>query len=229
MECDKIESDYVLARFKMSKRKRCKKRLFLILLIIFLIAFLIFLYFNKIANPLIIAYGEAQVNKLLVEASNSAISKINTFSYENLIHINYDSDNTISSIIADGQKINSIANSLAFDTQNQINDLSSIGIYIPIGTLSGISFLIGKGSNINLSVNPIGSVKCDFYTSFSSAGINQTLHKIYVVIESQASLILPFQTQKIKNSTKYLVSECVIIGKVPSTYLNITSLKDLYK
>ena len=126
MECDKIESDYVLARFKMSKRKRCKKRLFLILLIIFLIVFLIFLYFNKIANPLIIAYGEAQVNKLLVEASNSAISKINTFSYENLIHINYDSDNTISSIIADGQKINSIANILAVDTQNQINDL---GIY----------------------------------------------------------------------------------------------------
>lgn len=166
---------------------------------------------------------------MLVEASNNAISKINTFSYDNLIHINYDSNNSISSIIADSQAINNIANTLAIDTQKQINDLSSLGITIPIGTFSGISFLIGKGSDVNLSVNPIGSVKCEFYTSFTSAGINQTLHKIYVAIESQASLILPFQMQKIKNLTSYLISECVIIGEVPSTYLNITSLKDLYK
>lgn len=229
MNCDEIESEYVLSKFKMSKKKRNRKKLFAIFLVLFLLFFLIFLYFNKIANPLILYYGEAEVEKMLVTASNNAILNNNSISYENLIQIDYASDNSISSIICSASEINSLTNNLVTTTQNEIDSETRLGINIPLGTLSGISFLIGKGSDVNFAVNPMGRVKCTFNTSFTSAGINQTSHKIYALIECEASLILPFQMKKISSKVEYLISEFLIVGKVPSTYLNITSLNDLIK
>lgn len=229
MNCDEIESEYVLSKFKMSKKRRNRKKVFAVFLVIFSILFLVFLYFHNTLNPLILYYGEAEVEKLLVSASNEAILDVNSVSYDNLIQISYASDNTISSIVCNGSEINVLSNSLVMNAQNRLDENARLGINIPIGTLTGISFLIGKGSNVNFAVNPIGSVKCTFNTSFTSAGINQTSHKIYALIECEASLILPFQMKKINTKIEYLISEFLIVGKVPDTYLNITSLNDLIK
>ena len=230
MDCDKIESEYVLSKFKLRKRRHNKKKLFVILLTIFFCVVLIFMYFNNIVNPLILSYGEAQVRELLLVSSNKAIRDINDVSYQDLITINYDSDNkSVTSIYCNSWEINKLSNSIALTNQQMLDNNAQIGINIPIGTLSGISFFIGKGSDINFIVEPKGRVKCDFFTTFTGAGINQTSHKIFVRVQSEASLILPFTSKAITHSVDYLVSEFLIVGEVPSVYFNTTNLSDLYK
>lgn len=181
---------------------------------------------KKIVNPIATSYGEAEVKRMLVKSSNNAILNISTIKYDDIITINYSEDG-ISSIVANTATINTIANSLAIETQKEIELNSSLGIKIPIGTLSGVTFLTGKGHKISFAVNPLGNVTCSFYTTFTDAGINQTSHKIYVIISSEATLIMPFASKDISSSIEYLISECLIIGKVPSTYVNISSLSDL--
>ena len=155
-------------------------------------------------------------------ACNQAISEASIVNnYYDLVTVEYDSNNTISMVRANTEMINKISNILAQTTQEIIKKNCEIGLKIPIGTLSGIGFFSGKGFKINFNISPIGSVICHFYTTFTSAGINQTNHKIFVNIESNCSIILPFKTCVVNTKADYLLTECVIVGSVPTTYLNI--------
>lgn len=192
-------------------------------------SFLFFQYLINVVNPIIFTYGESEISKLLVTSCNNAILNISTVSYDDLIEIDYDSGGKISAIFANASRINNLANSLAIESQREIDLHAVLGISIPFGTCTGIGFLSGKGSAINFSVTPIGNVTSQFYTAFTSVGINQTSHKIFVSIKSEAALILPFGTKMVRKNIDYLVTECLIVGEVPSTYLNISSLGELYK
>jgi len=226
---DEINSCYVKSHIKLCKKRKIRKKIIIISLVTSFFLFLICQYFVNVVNPIIFAYGEAEINRLLVSSSNSAILNISTVSYDDLITINYDINNDISSIVANSSSINILANSLAIETQREIDLNAKMGISIPFGTCTGIGFLSGKGSDINLSVSPIGNVTSQFFTSFSSVGINQTSHKIFITIKSEASLILPFGTKNVTKSIDYLLCECLIVGDVPNTYLNVSSLGELCK
>ncbi len=226
---DEINSCYVKSHFRLCKKRKFKKKVIIISLVISFFVFLTCQYFINVVNPIIFVYGEAEINRLLVSSSNNAIYNTSTITYDDLITINYDINNDISSIVANSVKINNLANSLAIETQREVDLNAKLGISIPFGTCTGLGFLSGRGSNINLSVSPIGNVTSKFYTSFTSVGINQTSHKIFITIKSEASLILPFGTKSISKSIDYLVCECLIVGDVPNTYLNVSSLSELYK
>lgn len=227
MSCQEYESEYMTNKIKIAKKKRIKKVLFILCFVVLFIVVSVLLFLGKVVNPIVMSYGEAQVNKMLAVSSNSAINEITAINYSDLIDVRYSASGDVLSIKANTSEINKIGNTLAIHTQNKIDKVATAGVNIPIGTLSGIAFLSGVGTNATFKVNPIGNVKCNFYTSFSSCGINQTVHKIYVTIESEASLILPFGMKVIKSENSYVASEFVIVGKVPNTYLNITSLDDL--
>lgn len=67
---------------------------------------------------------------------------------------------------------------------------------------------------------PIGNVLCKFSSKFTSAGINQTLHSIFVDVQTSVSIILPTRTVQVGGSSQVLIAESVIVGKVPDVYLN---------
>ena len=227
MNCQEYQSQYVKNKIKIAKKKKLKKMLLISLLIAILCLASIFAFLKNVVNPIVLAYGEAQINKMLTISSNNAINEIATINYTDLVEVNYSQSGEILSIKANTNEINRIGNTLALSTQNKIDEATTMGVNIPIGTLTGIAFLSGIGDNISFKVNPIGNAKCSFYTSFTSCGINQTSHKIYVEIENEASLILPFGIKIITCKNSYIASEFVIVGKVPNTYFNITSLDDL--
>lgn len=224
-ECEK---KYLKKHFKVSRSKKFKRRLTICFLLIILLTSLIFLYFAKIVNPIIFSYGEANIQKLLTVSSNNAIGEItNSLKYDDFVKITYADNGDILAIEAEVSKINQISNNLAKTTQDEIDNKSQLGLNIPIGTCTGIGLLSGKGNYINLNIEPIGNASCNFYTIFEEAGINQTSHKIYVSIDAEASLILPFGFKKIRKTTNYLLAECVIVGKIPDIYFGIHDLSTL--
>ena len=209
----------ILEIYKARRKKRLKKRIFFILSLVLIFLFCFGIYLKKVARPIILMAGREEVRSLVVSSCNNAILNISTISYDDIVSINY-KNGKIQSIVADTSKINAIANALAIETQKELALSSDYTFSVPLGTLSGISFLSGKGSKVSFSISPIGYVKCKYHTSFESAGINQTSHKIFVTICATASLILPFYSENIQIETDYLICECVIVGEVPSVYLN---------
>ena len=210
------------------KRKR-KRRILIGCFSISIIIFLIFTYIIKIFNPIVENYSIAEVNKLLAKSTNKAIESVNLkFSYEDLVKISYNSIGEIISISANQMKVNELSNFLAIKTQYELEKVLNVKIKIPLGTCSGISFLSGKGPKIDIDVSSIGTINCSFKTRFESAGINQTNHKIYVNIETKTLLILPFVSKNLSINSEYLISECLIVGKVPDIYFGFSSIKDIY-
>lgn len=160
---------------------------------------------------------------------NNAINDIimESVVYDDIINIIYNKQGNIEVIQANYIEINSMIKDLSLLTEVYINNFGSNGVNIPIGNFTGIPLLVGAGPDVNLKVKPIGAVVCKFSSKFESAGINQTNHKIYLTVSSSISAVVPLVTTSIMVEQQVLISESIIIGKVPEVYLYSDQLDTL--
>ena len=66
----------------------------------------------------------------------------------------------------------------------------------------------------------MASAEGNYRNDFTSAGVNQTLHRILLDVSVTARLLLPGGVVETQVSTPVCVAETVIIGQPPQTYLN---------
>jgi sporulation protein YunB len=198
----------------------------LVLLTLFIILFFIV---DRNMAPVIIDMAESKVRASTIKAMNDAVHTImaNPLKYTDLIKITQDNDGKISMIQADTVRMNEIATDTALQTQQNITDLGRQGVGIPIGSVLGGELLAGRGPDVYAKIIPIGSVTTDFESEFQNEGINQTRHKIYMIVHAAVRIVIPTQNKEIDVDTKVLVTECIIIGDVPNSYVNVSDLADL--
>lgn len=201
------------------------KKLILFITIFIIIIFLCSYFFNSV-SPTIIAFSEAKIKSLTTSAVNSAIFDVmlEPLTYGDLVTIIKNEAGDITLIEANSIVINKLARDMAQSTETYIEKMGEQEVKIPIGTLSGSPLLAGKGFKVTIKVLPLGSVKCQFISEFESAGINQTRHKIYLDVIASISIVLPTSQSTVKINTPVLVSESILIGKVPETYLSAGSI-----
>ncbi len=216
-------------RIKRHGRLKKKTKLIIALSIIFAMILLIFLFFNTYVNPVIITISEAKIQSLTSQSVNSAVQTVinNTNVYDEIIQISTDSEGNITTFQVKSVLINKLAREIGKLAQQNLQLTGSEGIDIPLGTLSGIPFLVGSGPNVYFKVQPIGTLTSSFTSEFMSAGINQTNHRIYMNVQASVNIVLPTASKTIQTNTQILLCESIIIGKVPDTYLNSTSLDEM--
>ena len=69
-----------------------------------------------------------------------------------------------------------------------------------------------------------GTVETDLRTEFVEAGINQTLHRIYLEVKCNVNILTPYHTIKETIINQVLLVEGVIVGNIPDTYYNLEGL-----
>lgn len=207
---------------RLYKKKSLKKITITTIVIIVLISCLFLWLFT--ANSALINSVEVNSNALVNKAINSAITDVltNKIAYDTLISVERDNEGNITMINANFHQINALSRDFAKKTEEKIEDFGVSGIAIPIGTFSGINILIGRGPAITAMVKPVGAVSCNFLTQFESAGINQTNHKIFLQISVDVGVVMPLSTYTFSTKQNIILSESVLIGKVPQMYLNYT-------
>jgi sporulation protein YunB len=210
---------------KLKKHKRRFIVLFVVLLIVTGIVSLV-VYNMTQAKPTIVAYATAQSKAKTTTALNMALFQIYNegTSYDDLIRIERNTDNEVVLLSADTMKINRLAKNTAVFVQTYLNEITDVDVTIPWGTITGFPILTGVGSEIRLEVDPVSTVLCNFESSFTSAGINQTLHRILIKVDVSLNVIMPTSREVIDIQVPVIVAENLIIGTVPATYLNITQL-----
>lgn len=92
------------------------------------------------------------------------------------------------------------------------------------GSFTGFKLLSGKGPGIPIRISSIGNVETDLRSEFTAQGINQTLHRVYLQVECEISILTPFENITEKITNQVLIAENVIVGKIPSTYYNLNGL-----
>ncbi len=218
-----------MRKFKFKKRFNFKSKWFIATAILVVIIVLIILFFNFCVNPVILTISEAKIKSITSQSVNSAVQTVisNNNMYDDLIQITTDSEGNIASFQVNTILINKMAKEIGKTAQQNLNLLSSEGVDIPLGTLTGIPALVGTGPTLYFNVDPIGTISSSFNSEFVSAGINQTNHRIFMNMKASVCVVLPTATKNIETNTQVLLCESIIIGKVPDTYLNSDSLDEM--
>jgi sporulation protein YunB len=212
-------SEYIY--YKKKNRKKSFKRffyLFLALLIIFLLVF----YNEKIVEPNVRKICQDKIYSINAKCVNDAILECLNFgvNYEDLIIVEKNQQNEITLMSANSVYMNKISREMLDKVSLNIDAKLKNGVPIPIFAFSGIELLSGYGKEINFKSISVSSVNCNFVSDFKSAGINQTLHNIYLEIKTIIRVDFPTDKYEEDFSTKVLLTEAVLVGKIPEVYLN---------
>ena len=207
---------------RQKKRKKAIKKLLisLVFFVVLSIAFAFWMYWRSM-TPTILDIAVVRVQSESTRAINEAVLSVfeSGVSYSDLVTIEKNTDNEVVLLTANSVLSNSLARNTSLLVQAKINKLFENSIEIPIGTLSGVPLLNEMGPTVCIAVSPVGSVSCSFVSEFASAGINQTLHRIYLNVNSRVDLIVPTLHHTVDICTPILICETVIVGKVPQTFL----------
>lgn len=211
------------------KYKRKRKRLAIAISSIILLVAVVVVYIRFVVTPVVKTVAEEKVRALTVSTVNAAVTSVLEAepSFVDMVEYGHDANGDLNSIKINATRVNAVMQRSVQKTQNGLSDMISSGVNIPVGSVSGITFLSGKGPNLNVAVIPVGSVDARLRSEFSEIGINQTIHKIYLSLDSTIKIIIPGAGNTIKSSSEVLLVESVIIGKVPDTYLNATTMEDM--
>ena len=201
----------------MKKRKNLAR--IIVILIIFI---LVFCYYIKLVHPVIKDFSKAKISALTEQAVNEAVSNVinTTLNYDKIININYTTTGEISYLHANQYVINSITREVVKNAQQNMLKLGEEAIPLPLGSFTGISIFNGRGPNVKLQMVPVGIISSSFKSQFTSVGINNTLHQLYLDINAKVELILPVKNATIITHQTVLLCEGVIVGKVPEFYLS---------
>lgn len=91
-------------------------------------------------------------------------------------------------------------------------------VVVPLGSAVGLTLLAGAGPGIAVQILPVGSVQAAFSTDFTTAGINQTRHRISLVLTANVQIVIPTGAKNVQASTQMAMAESIIVGKcrIPS-------------
>ena len=220
---------YAMPYIVVSKSKKIKKRrkiirsfaLVLSILIVIAVLLSINIYWRS-TLPTLLDITQARISAQTVMVINQAVetSLADADLFDTLITVERDNQGNISLLTANSVLANQIARKTAILSQNRLDQLAKEQIEVPFGTISGIPLFSEMGPEIVITVTPIGAVNCTFTSTFESVGINQTLHRMFIQVECKMDLIIPQMHHTMECVVPILVSESIIIGKVPSTYLS---------
>ena len=205
-----------------NSRKRNQKKNFLKITFTLLFVLLIGLIFFEIrAKPVIIEVAVAQSENIASSIIENAIVEVlykNGITYSTLVEIEKDKQDRVTTVKADTIKMNMLKSEIGSEISNKILDTVSREISIPLGTILGVSALSGKGPKIKTTVTLASNVTSTINNTFTSAGINQTLHEIYVNVNATIYVVMPKNSATAEVNSNYCIAQTVIIGTVPETF-----------
>lgn len=206
-----------------------RRKLLLFFAIIFVFIILFILVMEYLVSPIILKTGKSKIDEVSTKAVNDSISEVmlGTVTYDDLIHIVTDGNGKISMLQANSIVINTLTQDVVKKASNLLFNKIYDPLYIPLGSFSGVPAFSNWGPIVTIELSPYGNVTCKFVSKFISAGINQTIHKIYTVVDTKVSVILPLNKLVCENSFEVLICESLIIGEVPDTYLMAEEKGDL--
>ena len=183
------------------------------------------LHMKPVVVDLATARTSNAVNRIVVAAVNDAVDS-GRIDYEQLVDFDKDAEGHVTALRSNMAAFNRLQASIADDILQRMVEVSSTDLAIPIGTLTGSPLLAGRGPCLRVRMQSVGTATARFDNQFSSAGINQTRHRIILDVDVHVSILLPGLTTYTKVSNEISVAETVIVGGVPETYTYFSTTPD---
>ncbi len=210
-------------------RKNAYKKLFAMMIIFIGIILVLFSLDNKL-KPLLEMLSESRSKSIATKIINQTVTKeLETMgiTYESLVDIERDKNGTVTSLNMDMVKLNQFKSSISTAVQDAINKCETQKISLPLGTIIGGDYFVGRGPALKFNLELSASVVSDIESAFDSAGINQTRHQIILNITASTYAVIPWYKNANTVTTNFVIAETVIVGLVPDYYTNVENSDDV--
>ena len=175
-------------------------------------------------QPIVATAAQAQAVNTLTAVVDGAIAAglgEQGLDYADFVAVHRDETGGITSLVTDMAAMNHLRAQLVARVLSALEEVEISQLAIPLGSLWDSDFLWARGPKLRVHAMRVGTVSAEFSSQFSEAGINQTLHRIYLDVRVPLTLILPGGQTKAEVAAQLCVAETVIVGQVPGTYLTV--------
>ena len=213
--------------YKNNGKNYAKKKITSLILLIMFIAAMTSKFIIQAISPIIDRQCLYMAKNIATKVSNERASDTMTkYKYDDLCIVSKDEKGNIKMISANTIAINEIVSDITLKIEEGLRQEENSRFYINMGSFTGSRLLAGVGPQIKIQMNTIGTIDTKLESVFTSSGINQTLHRIYLQVECEVSVLTPFHTVDERITNQILLTEAVIIGTTPSTYYNFESANE---
>ena len=198
-------------------------RFFLRLLVVFAVVLGGLLLFRSHYRPLLRELAETQIKNATSDLTNDALTELlarDSNAYDRIVYFEKDLNGRITAMKTNILEVNRMKTEILEIINQEILDWDTAKLGIPIGSLIFPELFAGKGFCIPVHVLSIRNSDASFESRFQQAGINQTLHRLMMEVNVDASILVLGQTESFSLTSEVVAAETVIVGEVPGTFLN---------
>lgn len=195
---------------------------FLLLLLFFLGVGLIWI--DRVFGATLLKIAEVKVVHLATEIIYRSVQDqvLNrNFQYQDFVQVHKDDRGRVVFLQANTVKVTRIAAEIALSAQQNLRQLESHTVSLPLGVLTGTQLLASRGPRIKVAVLPVGTVRVYVRDNFEPAGINQTRHRIWLDFDTEVKIVIPTMSAVAAVATQVPLAESIIVGEVPATFVSI--------
>ena len=142
----------------------------------------------------------------------------NNIIYTDLVTISLNDKKEVSAVETNTIAINKLKTEVTNAIANELKNSRGEKIRVSLGNLFDSYVLDYIGIEFQVKLTDYGFIETDVSSSFKSAGINQTLHRISLKIKVDINVNIGtlYQTETVE--TEILLAETVLLGTVPAVY-----------
>ncbi len=202
---------------RQARRRRRGRRL----LLLALLPLALLMLAERNVRPLVLSIAEARSSAMCSQVLSGAVAEAlgDGVGYDELMNVRVDERGQVALLSANTVRMNLLADRAGEAALRRLESMSSETIRVPLGALTGLSLLAGRGPGIPVSIVPVGSVRTDFATEFEACGINQTRHKVYLQVTADIRIVIPTGAKTTQVAADMLIAESIIVGAVPESFV----------
>ena len=191
-----------------------------LLLVMFLVTVLL-LIFRIRYHDTIRSLAQTQVINSTSDLINDAIDvqiETGNIQYDRIVYFEKDLDGRITALKTNMSEVNRLKTDILNIINDEILELDTSDIGIPIGSLLLPEVFSGRGFPVPVQILSIRNSDAAFSSDFSQAGINQTLHQLNMQVSVDVAILVLGRSESFTVTSQVVVAETIIVGQVPDTF-----------
>ncbi len=156
------------------------------------------------------------VTQLLCSAAEESMAEETDIAYTTVL---YDTDGAIAAVEVSAEAVNRLQNRIISRASEMLHEEADTTIRVPIGAAGGMMLFSANGPSIRVRIRPHGAVTPELQSSFEEAGMNQTLHRLTLVLMCEVELIAPLCSDTVCVEYPCLIAETLLVGNLPEYML----------
>ena len=188
------------------------------IVVFIIIAIFLTIAFESYMKPLQDKIMENEARGLVEERVSKIADDVisnSDYDYDKLLVKTENKNGGVMSLSVNTPAVNKIQNEFSDVFQNKMDDLNTQYFSVPLGDLTNLTMLSSLGPRIKFSYDMTGSVDVELKSTFESTGVNQTIHRVNMIVDAEVVFISQSYMENLKIRNEFAISETVIVGDTP--------------